>query len=148
NHWWYNFVVYPTTVSRTEAFTANYNTVVPPANVTVKPPVIKPNEGLPVSPAGSSLAVLLDRMAVEHHWLPGQLVAWRSGEAIDGAARGPASNAGGFVAAVCAQLKVPMASPAGDNLLPGSQYDWLTSDGLKRGWVEVGPLEAQLLANQ
>jgi hypothetical protein len=147
-HWWYNFVVYPNTVSRTEAFTTNYNTLVPPPNITVNPPVIKPSEGLPISPAGSSLAVLLDRMDVEHHWLPGQTVAWRTGEAIDGGSRGPASNAGGFVAAVCAQLKVPMPSPAGDSLLAGSQYDWLLTEGLKRGWTEVGPLEAQLLANQ
>ena len=87
-------------------------------------------------------------MDVEDHWLPGQLVAWRTGEAVESGARGPASNAGGFVAAVCAQLKVPMPSPTGDNLLPGNQYDWLLSDGQKRGWVEVGPLEAQLLANQ
>jgi hypothetical protein len=148
HRWWYNFVVYPTTVSRTEAFTANYNTLVPPPNITVKPPLIKPNEGLPISPAGSSLVVMLDRLDVEHRWLPGQQVAWRSGEVVDDSARGPASNAGGFVAAVCAQLKVPMPSPTGDNLLSASQHDWLLSDGLKRGWVEVGALEAQLLANQ
>jgi hypothetical protein len=148
NHWWYNFVVYPTTVSRSEAFTANYNTIVPPPNVTVKPPVIKPNESLPISPAGSSLAVLLDRLDVEHRWLPGQLVAWRTGETVEGSARGPTSNAGAFVAAVCVQLKVPMPPPTGDNLLAGNQYDWLIADGLKKGWVEVGALEAQLLANQ
>src|SRR5262249_49880264 len=83
NGWWHNFIVYPGTVSRSEAFTANYNTLVPPANITVKPPVIKANEGLPLAPAGSSLTVLLDRMDVEHRWLPGLLVAWRTGEVTD-----------------------------------------------------------------
>jgi hypothetical protein len=148
NHWWYNFVVYPTTVSRSEAFTANYHTIVPPPNVTVKPPVVKATEGLPIAPAGSSLAVLLDRMDVEHRWLPGQVVAWRTGEAVDGSARGPISNAGSFVAAVCAELKVPMLPPTAANLSPVVQYDWLLGEGPKKGWVEVGSLEAQLLANQ
>jgi outer membrane biosynthesis protein TonB len=148
DRWWYNFVVYPTMVSRNEAFTANYNTIVPPPNTVVIPPRVKAKDGLPMSPAGSSLAVQLDRMDVEHHWLPGQRVDWRTGNAMESGQPSPASNAGGFVAAVCAQFKLPMPSPAGDNLLPGRQYDWLVSDGLKKGWIEVGALEAQLLANQ
>jgi hypothetical protein len=147
NYWWHNFVVYPTTVSRSEAFTANYNTLVPPANITVKPPVIKANETLPLAPAGSSLAVMLDRMDVEHRWLPGQTVAWRTGDSVD-PARGPASNAGAFVAAAGAQLKVPMPLATDDNLLAASQHDWLVNEGVRKGWVEVGAMEAQLLANQ
>lgn len=148
NRWWYNYVVYPTTVSRSTAFTANYRTMTAPANITVKPPVITAKQALPIAPAGSSLAVLLDRMDVEHRWLPGTSVGWRTGEALDGSARGPASNAGAFVAAVCAELKVPMPPATGDHLLPAFQHEWLVSDGPKKGWVEVGALEAQLLANQ
>jgi hypothetical protein len=148
NHWWYNFVVYPTTVDRSEAFQANYQTIVPPPSVTVTPPVIKRGQGLPLSPAGSSLAVQLDRLDVEHHWLPGSLVAWRTGDALDGSAQGPASNGSAFVAAVCARLKVPMPGPVAENLVPAAQHDWLVNDGLKKGWVEIGALEAQLLANQ
>jgi hypothetical protein len=88
-------------------------------------------------------------MDIEHHWLPGQRVDWRTGNVIESYGQpSPVSNAGAFVAAVCAQLKVPMPPPTGDNLLPGSQYDWLINDGLKKGWVEIGALEAQVLANQ
>src|SRR5208283_471433 len=58
------------------------------------------------------------------------------------------SNGGAFVAAVCSRLKVPMPALAPETFLPGSQHDWLLREGKDRGWVEVGALEAQLLANQ
>ena len=83
----------------------------------------------------------------EHHWLPGQNVSWRTGNALN-EEQGPASNGGAFVAAVAARLKVPMPAPVPDNFLPGSQADWLLNQGKAKGWVPVGAVEAQLLANR
>ena len=65
-----------------------------------------------------------------------------------GSGKGPASNSGAFVAAVCDKLKVPMPPPVAGNLLPGYQHDWLINEGRDKGWVEIGAMEAQVLANQ
>jgi hypothetical protein len=148
--WWYRFVVYPGTVSPADAFEADYSAEDPPPTppeVNVTPPVIQPGQGFPISRGGSSLTALLDGMDVEHHWLPGQRVGWKTGNPIADDS-GPASNGGAFVAAVCARLKVPMPAPAPENFLPGSQYDWLVTKGKAKGWVAVAAVEAQLLANQ
>jgi hypothetical protein len=147
SRWWYRFVVYPATAGRSDPALVNLTTVVPPANITVTPPVVRVGQGLPLSPAGAALAAVLDGMDVEHHWLPGQQVDWRTGNPVS-ADRGPASNGGAFVAAVCARLKVPMPAPAPENFLPGRQHDWLIREGRDKGWVAVGEVEAQLLANQ
>jgi hypothetical protein len=41
-----------------------------------------------------------------------------------------------------------MAPPSPVNFLPGKQYDWFVAEGKDKGWVAVGEVEAQLLANQ
>jgi hypothetical protein len=145
--WWYSFVVYPGTVGRYDDSPVDYDALQAPANVTVTPPVIKTGQGLPMSAAGAALAARLDAMDVENHWLTGQKVAWKTGNPITDD-KGPASNGGAFVAAVCARLKVSMAEPAPENFLPENQYDWLLNEGTSTGWVQVGDVEAQLLANQ
>jgi hypothetical protein len=145
-HWWYRFVIYPWTAGLSVMGPVNYTTVVPPANLTVTPPVIKAGQGLPFSAAGTKLAGRLDGMDIVNHWLGGQQVNWRTGNATGG--KGPASNSGAFVTAVCARLKVPLAEPTPENFLPGNQYDWLLTEGKDKGWVALGDIEAQLLANQ
>jgi hypothetical protein len=87
-------------------------------------------------------------MDVEHHWLAGQRVDWKTGNSVDDDGSGTASNGGAFVAAVGARLKVPMPAPEGSNFLPGSQFEWLLIDGKAKGWLPMGEVEAQLLANQ
>ncbi len=144
--WWYRFHVYPRTVGLTVTGPIDYSTVVVPPDVTVKPPVIKPGQGLPLSPAGKALARRLDGLDVATHWLTGQQVNWKTGDITGGG--GPASNGGAFVAAACARLKVPFAEPVPENFLPVSQHDWLLSDGKDQGWAAVEEVEAQLLANQ
>ena len=111
------------------------------------PPVIKRDEGLPISRAGVALTALLNGMDVENHWLAGHKVQWKTGNPI-AEENGPASNGGAFVAAVCARLKVPMPPPVPENFSPGSQYDWLVTKGKSKGWLAVEVVEAQLLANQ
>jgi hypothetical protein len=145
--WWYSFVVYPGTVGRYDDSPVDYDALQAPADVAVAPPVIKTGQGLPMSAAGSALAARLDAMDVENHWLTGQKVSWKTGNPIADD-KGPASNGGAFVAAVCARFKVSMLEPAPENFLPENQYDWLLNDGTGAGWVQVGDIEAQLLANQ
>jgi hypothetical protein len=144
--WWYNFVVYPGTVSRVQAAQADYVTMVPPANVVIAPPVIAPRQGLPVSAEGAALAALLDGMDVENHWIAGQPVDWKTGNAVD--RDGTTNNGGALVAAIAARVKVPMPPPVLENFAAGEQYDWLLDQGPAKGWVLVGDMEAQLLANQ
>lgn len=161
-HWWHNFVDYPNSSDDGQDMPGdyyadggdqgpwvNYEAMVPPANVQAEqPPVIKVGESLPISRAGAILAQRLDGMDVENHWLPGQDVSWRTGNAVDDDP-GPSSNGCEFVAAVCARLKVVMAEPAPENFSPDSQYDWLVNEGTGSGWIALGgDVEAQLLANQ
>jgi hypothetical protein len=145
---YYNFVTYPKTVSRSVAYETNYADLpAPPPNVTVKPLVIKAGNALPRSRDGSSLAAILTGLDVENNWLPSKNVDWRTGRVANDDP-GPASNAGLFVAAVSSRLKVPMPVPTPKNMVPGSQYDWLLSEGQEQGWIQIGPVEAQFLANQ
>jgi hypothetical protein len=145
--WWYCFVVYQSTVGRYDDGPVDYDALQAPADITVTPPVLKAGQGLPMSAAGSALAARLDALDVENHWLPGQDVSWKTGNPVSDD-KGPASNGGVFVAAVCARLKVAMPEPAPESFLPANQYDWLLNEGPSKGWVQVGDIEAQLLANQ
>jgi hypothetical protein len=147
SRWWYSFVVYPNTVGRYESAAVDYDSLTVPADVSVAPPVIKASQGLPISPAGSSLAARLDALDVENHWLSGQQVSWKTGNPLNND-KGPASNGGAFVAAVGARLKVPMPEPEPESFFPIRQHDWLLDEGTASGWVRVGDVEAQLLANQ
>ena len=135
-------------VARGQSFQANYSTIVPPANITVTPPVIKRGGALPISQEGTALASMLDGLDVEHHWLPGKKVIWKTGIIVSDDEGGPASNGGAFVAAICSRTKVPMAAATIQNFLPGNQHDWLARDGKVKGWEMVADVEAQLLANQ
>ncbi len=152
SHWWRKFVTYPATAGRSAAFQTDYWTDSVPASfdggVLVAPPVIKATQPLPTGRDGSVLTAILDGLDVEHHWLAGKKVSWRTGIAEDDGAEGPASNCGAFVAAVCSRMKVPMPAPDVRSLAPGALYDWLARYGKGRGWVMVGDVEAQLLANQ
>jgi hypothetical protein len=160
-HWWWNFVDYPASCDDGQdtpgdycadgdpGSWVNYEAAVPPENVlTEPPPAIQEGQGLPISRTGALLAERLDGLDVENHWLPGQDVSWKTGNAADDNP-GPASNGGQFVAAVCARMKVVMAEPVPEDFFPDMQYDWLVDEGTASGWVAVGgDVEAQLLANQ
>jgi hypothetical protein len=41
-----------------------------------------------------------------------------------------------------------MPTPEQVNFLPYNQFDWLLEDGKSKGWLAMGEVEAQLLANQ
>jgi len=116
--------------------------------VAAAPPVVTIDRPLPLSRGGQDLAKLLDSMQVESHWLAYQEVDWRTGDPISSGVRGPANNGGAFVAAVCAKVKAPMPSSEAEDFLPRNQIDWLMNVGKMKGWVKVGEVESQVLANQ
>jgi hypothetical protein len=103
---------------------------------------------MPLSSEGKQLAMQLDAMQVESRWLPYQTVKWETGVAENPALKGPANNGGAFVAAVCAEWKLQMPHSGNEDFLPGNQIDWFLKIGKEKGWIKVGEVEAQVLANQ
>lgn len=102
---------------------------------------------------GQRLAKALDGMDVEHKWLPGHYVKWKTGEATDRPVTDGKthSHCSAFAAAVCMKLDVYLLRPPdhSETLLANAQCDWLGSDGEKQGWKPVKTLiEAQRLANR
>ena len=102
-----------------------------------------------VTPAGQKLAERLDAMDVEHHWLAGAHVDWRTGDPDRGTPF--KSHCSVFVAAACERLGVYILRPPdhGQVHLASAQQEWLRAEGAAHGWRPVGsPYEAQRLANQ
>ena len=151
--WWNSYVVNP------NPGTPNWNEDPPvpvkgspagpmPPVAGVAPPIVTLDQGMPLSQAGVALAKKLDFMKVESHWLPNQSVDWKTGDAEDPSIEGPASNGGAFVTAVCNESKLTMPHSEREDFLPATQIDWFLTIGKERGWVKVGEIEAQVLANQ
>jgi hypothetical protein len=87
-------------------------------------------------------------MDVEHHWLAGTHVDWRTGEPDRG--RPDKTHCSAFVAAACERLGIYILRPPdhGQVHLASAQALWLESEGANRGWKPVAsPWEAQELAN-
>jgi hypothetical protein len=106
-----------------------------------------------ITAEGQRLAKLLDQMDVEHRWLAGKYVNWRTGEALDKPVTDGRSHThcSAFVAAAAADLGIYILRPPQHSatLLANAQYDWLSGAGRKEGWTAVTTAqEAQTLANQ
>jgi len=102
------------------------------------------------TPAGRRLARVLDGMDVEHHWLPGIRVSWRSGQPTQ-PRRHAATHCSAFAAAACDRLGVYILRPPTHSqiLLANAQQRWLQTRGRADGWWPVSTWqEAQQLANQ
>ncbi len=103
-----------------------------------------------ISPSGTQLAAYYDSLDVEHHWLPGQRISWRSG---DPSTQGGTSSThcSAFVAAACAGLDVYILRPPQhkQTLLANAQHDWLAEAGRDQGWRRVATaVAAQRAANR
>ena len=101
-----------------------------------------------ISPAGKELSRQLDAMDVEHHWIAGSHVDWRTGDPDSG--KPGKTHCSAFVAAFCDKKDVYILRPPehGQVHLATAQVDWLGSEGRKSGWAPVeSPFEAQRLAN-
>jgi hypothetical protein len=93
-----------------------------------------------ISPAGRRLAEKLDAMDVEHHWLPGQSVAWKTGEPIGEPKPGRGhTHCSAFAAAACLRLDIYLLRPPEHptQLLANAQCDWLFKSGKEQGWTQV-----------
>jgi len=114
---------------------------------------VAPGDEAKISEAGQKWLAVLDRADVEHHWLAGVHVDWRTGEPDGKPEREPehATHCSAFVAALAEQLNVPLLRPPEHktHLLANAQFDWLVSAGPSQGWTPVAtPLEAQQRANR
>jgi hypothetical protein len=101
-----------------------------------------------LSPAGVQLAQRYDAMDVEHRWLPGTHVNWRSGEPDNG--KPDKTHCSAFLAAAAERLGVYILRPPDHTQvhLANAQYEWLSNEGKAQGWRAVdSPFEAQRLAN-
>jgi hypothetical protein len=107
----------------------------------------------PVTPDGRKLAAILDATGVDHLWLAGRHVDWRSGEADasrpDG--REAKTHCSAFVAAVAARLGAYVLRPPDhpQELLASAQMRWLREAGASRGWRPLADAAAaQRAANR
>ena len=92
-------------------------------------------------------------MDVEHHWLPGVAVNWKTGEPTGKPATGSGkhTHCSAFAAEACRRLGIYLLRPPehSQELLANAQYDWLSGAGKAEGWSQVNdPYEAQHDANQ
>jgi hypothetical protein len=106
-----------------------------------------------IQPAGRKLAQKLDAMDVEHLWLPGRSVNWKTGEPTGKvpSGKGKHTHCSAFAAEACRRLGIYLLRPPehSQELLANAQYDWLFASGKSEGWFAVkDPYQAQHYANQ
>jgi hypothetical protein len=102
-----------------------------------------------IAPPGQALAQKLDAMDVEHHWIAGTHVNWKTGDPDRGTP--DKSHCSVFVAAACDRMGVYILRPPdhGQVHLATAQQAWLSSEGAAKGWKPVhSPFDAQRLANE
>jgi len=105
-----------------------------------------------ISPAGRWLTEKLDAMDVEHLWLSGKSVNWKTGEPRGESRPGKGhTHCSAFAAEACRRLGIYLLRPPEHStvLLANAQYDWLFKSGKEQGWTRVPDgLQAQHFANQ
>jgi hypothetical protein len=106
-----------------------------------------------ISAKGDSLARRLDEMDVEHHWIAGEHINWRTGDPDGKPVTGDGlhTHCSAFAASFCHKMGVYLLHPPEhpQKFLANAQYDWLLNEGKEKGWTEVKDAkEAQHLANQ
>jgi hypothetical protein len=112
-----------------------------------------PCQAAEIRPAGRRLAERFDGMDVEHLWLPGQLVDWRTGKPFTEPPTSnlPHTHCSAFVAEACRRLGIYLLRPPEHStvLLSNAQYDWLFQSGRDYGWLQFPDGQwAQRLANE
>ena len=90
-------------------------------------------------------------MDVQHRWLPGKTVNWKTGEPLsDKPPTKGHTHCSAFAAEACRRLGIYLLHPPEHStvLLANAQYDWLGDAGKKEGWTPVADgAQAQQLAN-
>jgi len=106
-----------------------------------------------ISPKARHLIAAIDALDVEHHWPAGVHVSWETGipDGRPETSSGKHTHCSAFVAAAAKSLGIYILRPPehGQILLANAQYEWLASEGARRGWRNVtSDEEAQSLANR
>jgi hypothetical protein len=107
----------------------------------------------PISAAGERLGAFLDASGVEHLWVAGWHVDWKTGATDKSEPGGPEAktHCSAFVAAMAERVGVYILRPPDhpQKLLANAQMRWLAEHGAGSGWQPVaGFVEAQRLANE
>ena len=105
------------------------------------------------TPQATRVVAVLRGLDVEHRWIAGHHVNWRTGQPDDASETLPGrhTHCSAFVAAAAEKLGVYILRPPehGQVLLANAQFEWLGSEGAAHGWRPVaGPVEAQAIANR
>ncbi len=101
-----------------------------------------------ITAEGQNLVKKLDDLDVEHRWLPGFTIEWKSGKSLNPVTeKGVHTHCSAFAASACDQLNIPLLSPPPQGNLANRQADWLLDEGQKKGWKLVNATDAQNLAN-
>lgn len=108
-----------------------------------------------ITAQGRELARQLDESGVDHLWLAGHHVDWRTGEpnsdAEDGG-HGNATHCSAFAASFAQRLGIYLLRPPQHSqiLLASAQVEWLdSSDAAQQGWLRLSDMrDAQHRANQ
>jgi hypothetical protein len=101
-----------------------------------------------ITQKGKELICFLDKFDVEHHWLSGEHVDWKTG--VKDSNKKDFTHCSAFVAAVASKLNIDLLNPdESPYLLSNAQQDWLKSKGIEKDWKQINNMqEAQDLANQ
>jgi hypothetical protein len=108
----------------------------------------------PVSADGERLGRFLDDSGVDHLWLPGFRVDWRTGDAIEAwpAGSGAHTHCSAFAASAAMRLGVYVLRPPqhGQTLLANAQMGWLRGpEAMAGGWrILPDVVTAQTEANR
>jgi len=91
-----------------------------------------------ITPAARQIAATIDSLDVEQNWPAGMHVHWETGKP-DGkpeTSAGRHTHCSAFVAAAAKRLGIYILRPPEHSqiLLANAQYEWLESDGARRGW--------------
>jgi hypothetical protein len=105
----------------------------------------------PITAEGQRLTSFLDNSGVDHLWMAGWHVDWKTGQVDRPEPGGAKTHCSAFVAAMADRVGVYILRPPEhpQNLLANAQMRWLAHDGAGSGWrPAAGPVEAQGLANK
>jgi len=106
-----------------------------------------------ITQQGRELARFLDGSGVDHLWVAGRHVDWRTGQVNRKDSAGPdaATHCSAFAAAMAERLHVYLLRPPEhkQSLLANAQMGWLRDDGAAEGWRPLAsPVAAQTAANR
>jgi hypothetical protein len=107
----------------------------------------------PITPQGRQLEWFLDGSGVDHLWLAGWHVDWRTGERDRTEVGGTEAktHCSAFVAAMAERLRIYVLRPPehAQKLLANAQMRWLRDHGAEFGWrVLNSQVDAQAAANR